>query len=77
MPFGRPFLDHVLHNLADAGVTHVCLVTAPVHEEVRAYYGALPTDRVRVRCAIQAAPRGTADAVAAAVARPHQHMGTC
>ncbi len=44
MPFGRPFLDHVLHNLADAGITDACIVTAPVHEEVRAYYGALPTD---------------------------------
>src|SRR3954464_3588599 len=66
MPFGRPFLDHVLHNLADAGVTDACIVTAPVHEEVRAYYAALPTTRLRVTCALQAAPRGTADAVAAA-----------
>jgi glucose-1-phosphate thymidylyltransferase len=66
MPFGRPFLDHVLHNLAEAGVTRACLVTAPAHEEVRAYYGALPTTRLEVECAIQATPRGTADAVAAA-----------
>jgi glucose-1-phosphate thymidylyltransferase len=66
MPFGRPFLDHVLHNLAEAGVTDVCLVTAPVHDEVRAYYGALATDRIHVRSVIQASPRGTADAVAAA-----------
>jgi glucose-1-phosphate thymidylyltransferase len=66
MPFGRPFLDHVLHNLAEAGVAHACLVTAPAHEEVRAYYGALPTARLSIECAIQATPRGTADAVAAA-----------
>jgi glucose-1-phosphate thymidylyltransferase len=66
MPFGRPFLDHVLHNLAEAGVTDVCLVTAPVHDEVRAYYGALATHRIRVSCTIQATPRGTADAVSAA-----------
>jgi glucose-1-phosphate thymidylyltransferase len=66
MPFGRPFLDHVLHNLAEAGVTEACLVTAPAHDEVRAYYGALPTARLRVACVIQTTPRGTADAVAAA-----------
>jgi dTDP-glucose pyrophosphorylase len=66
MPFGRPFLDHVLHNLAEAGVTRACLVTAPAHDEVRAYYGALPTSRLAIECAIQASPRGTADAVAAA-----------
>ena len=49
MPFGRPFLDHVLHNLAEAGVTRACLVTAPAHDEVRAYYGALPTTRLADR----------------------------
>jgi glucose-1-phosphate thymidylyltransferase len=66
MPFGRPFLDHLLHNLAEAGVTRACLVTAPAHEEVRAYYRALPTSRLSIECTIQPSPRGTADAVAAA-----------
>jgi glucose-1-phosphate thymidylyltransferase len=66
MPFGRPFLDHVLHNLAEAGVTRACLVTAPAHDEVRAYYRSLLTTRLQIECAIQAEARGTADAVAAA-----------
>ncbi|MEO6528571.1 MAG: nucleotidyltransferase family protein [Gemmatimonadaceae bacterium] len=65
--FSRPFLDYVISALADAGVTDVVLVIGPEHEEVRRYYEitAVPS-RVRVRFAIQAEPKGTADAVHAA-----------
>ena len=66
MPVGRPFLDYLLSALADAGFTEVCLVTGPEHESVRAHYDGLKTTRVRISHAIQAEPRGTADAVAAA-----------
>ena len=69
MPLGgRPFLDHVLTRLADAGLTDVCLVIGPEHEAVRAYYGGLAPERIAVSFAVQAEPRGTADAVAAAEA---------
>lgn len=66
---GRPFLDYVLAALADAGYRRVCLVIGPEHTQVRTYY----TEKVRptrltVEFAIQAEPRGTADAVAAAEA---------
>lgn len=67
MPLGgRPFLDHVLTNLADAGLTHVCLVIGPEHTGVRDYYNGLALDRVTIEFAEQAEPLGTADAVAAA-----------
>lgn len=67
MPLGgRPFLDHVLTRLADAGLVDACLVIGPEHTGVRDYYENLPTSRVRVSFAEQAEPRGTADAVAAA-----------
>ncbi|MGC3954320.1 MAG: sugar phosphate nucleotidyltransferase [Propionicimonas sp.] len=67
MPLGgRPFLDHVLHRLAGAGLTDLCLVIGPEHQAVRDYYDALPLRRVRISYAVQAEPRGTADAVAAA-----------
>lgn len=67
MPVGdRPFLDHSLSRLADAGITDVCLVVAPDHDEIRAHYEAQPLSRVRVSYAVQDEPRGTADAVAAA-----------
>lgn len=67
IPVGRPFLDYVLSNLADAGYRHVCLVVAPDHELIRRYYEeeARP-DRIAVRFAVQQNPNGTADAVAAA-----------
>lgn len=68
IPIGRPFLDHVISALADAGLTDICLVIGPEHEPVRAYYGALPLTRVRVHFAIQPQPLGTADAVLAAEA---------
>jgi glucose-1-phosphate thymidylyltransferase len=64
---GRPFLDYVLSNLADAGVTDVALVVAPEHGEARRYY---PTgaelSRIRLSFVVQPEALGTADAVLAA-----------
>ena len=65
MPFGRPFLDFVLHSLAEAGVGEVALVLGPEHEQVREYYRTLPTSRIAVDFVEQAQPLGTADAVLA------------
>ena len=63
----RPFLDYALSALADAGIRRVCLVIAPEHHEIRGYYeGKGRPQRVSVEFAIQARPRGTADAVVAA-----------
>jgi glucose-1-phosphate thymidylyltransferase len=64
--FGRPFLDWVLSALADAGIRDICLVIAPDHNEIRNYYSRLTLTRVRVSFAVQAEPRGTADAFLAA-----------
>ena len=66
MPFGRPFLDHVLHSLADAGVRDIGLVVGPEHTQMREYYGALETRRVAIALVTQELPLGTADAVASA-----------
>jgi dTDP-glucose pyrophosphorylase len=67
IPIGRPFLDYVLSTLADAGITDVCLVIGPEHHQIREYYGrTVAPERVRVHFAVQAEPRGTADAVLAA-----------
>jgi glucose-1-phosphate thymidylyltransferase len=67
IPFRRPFLDYVLSALADAGCRAVCLVIGPDQGVVRDYYTReRPPERVRVSFAMQAEPRGTADAVLAA-----------
>ncbi|MGP9538263.1 nucleotidyltransferase family protein [Brachybacterium sp. AOP43-C2-M15] len=63
---GRPFLDYVLSVLADVGVTEVCLVIGPEHDVLREYAARASGGRVHVTTAVQAEPRGTADAVAAA-----------
>ncbi|WP_231928222.1 sugar phosphate nucleotidyltransferase [Devriesea agamarum] len=63
---GRPFMDYLLSSLADAGFTEVCLVIGPEHDAVREYVCSLPASRLKVTTAIQAEPKGTADAVAAA-----------
>jgi dTDP-glucose pyrophosphorylase len=67
VPVGRPFLDYVLSSLADAGITDAILVIGAEHEAVRRYFTltARP-ERIRVAFAIQAEPKGTADAVLAA-----------
>ncbi len=66
IPVGRPFLDHAMSALADAGITDVCLVIGPEHDAIRQYYASVPLERVRVHFAVQATPNGTAGAVAAA-----------
>ena len=63
---GRPFLDYVLSELADVGITEVCLVIGPEHEALREYAASRTGGRLTVTTAVQEEPRGTADAVAAA-----------
>lgn len=63
---GRPFVEHVISALADAGLTEVCLVIGPEHGLVREHFAALDTSRVTISFAVQDEPLGTADAVAAA-----------
>jgi dTDP-glucose pyrophosphorylase len=63
---GRPFLDYVISALADVGVRDVCLVIGPEHDALREYAARTTGGRVTVTTAVQAEPRGTADAVAAA-----------
>ena len=60
---GRPFLDHVLSGLADAGLTDVCLVVRPGYEAIRAHYTAHRPRRLRLSFAIQPEPLGTAHAL--------------
>jgi dTDP-glucose pyrophosphorylase len=63
IPIDRPFLDYVLHALAEAGYKDVCLVIGPEHQAVRDYYNSLKTTRVKVHYGIQEKPLGTANAV--------------
>ncbi|QCV88232.1 nucleotidyltransferase family protein [Acidipropionibacterium jensenii] len=62
----RPFLDHVISTLADAGYDQICLVIGPEHQMIRDYYDGQHTSRVTISYAVQAEPLGTADAIAAA-----------
>lgn len=67
MPLGgRPFLDHSLSRLADAGLSDICLVIGPEHRGIRDHYDALDLERIDILYAVQEEPLGTADAVAAA-----------
>lgn len=63
---GRPFLDHVLSALADAGCPDVVLVVGPGHACARARYARPLLQRVTVRFVVQEEATGTAHAVLAA-----------
>lgn len=64
---GRPFLDHVLSALADAGCHDICLVVAPEHQAMADYFNGLGRpSRVRITFAVQPIADGTARAVLAA-----------
>ena len=60
---GRPFLDHVISSLADAGISDVCLVIGTDHDAIREHFALRPPRRVRVSFAVQHEPTGTADAL--------------
>ena len=62
---GRPFIDHVLGSLADAGLREIALVVAPDHEALRAHFRAAPPSRVQITFVIQPDALGTANAVLA------------
>lgn len=63
---GRPFLDHVISEMADAGFTDICLVIGPEHDVIKDYYDNVEKERVKISYAVQVEPLGTADAVASA-----------
>lgn len=64
---GRPFLDHTLQAVLDAGLRDFCLIVPPGASAIRKYYQAVgeALGDASVRFAVQAEPLGTADAVAA------------
>jgi dTDP-glucose pyrophosphorylase len=66
IPIDGPFLDYVLTSLADAGCQRVCLVVGPDHKALRDHYTRLSGGRLEFDFAVQPAPLGTADALAAA-----------
>lgn len=68
MPIGgRPFLDYVIHAVADAGLDRVALVVAPDHDLLAQHYREVVRPvRVRIEFVVQREARGTADAVLAA-----------
>ncbi len=60
---GRPFLDHVLASLADAGISRVVLVIGPAHDVIREHYAEHPPTRLQLAFATQREPTGTATAL--------------
>ena len=67
MPIGRHVLvDYIVCALADAGITRIVMVVPPEHEAFRAHFERTALTRVEVSFAVQAEPKGTADALAAA-----------
>ncbi len=67
---GRPFLDFQIQRLIEAGCVEICLVLArertPMHDRYERLAAAL--DEIRLAFAVQAEPKGTADALLAAEA---------
>jgi glucose-1-phosphate thymidylyltransferase len=62
---GRPFLDHVLGSLVEAGIESVVLVVGTSHDLIRNHYTTTPPHHLTIEFVVQPAPRGTADAVLA------------
>ena len=67
IPVGRPFLDHTLQALLDAGLRRFCLIVPPGASAIRRYYEAVAerVEEAEIRFAVQPEPLGTANAVLA------------
>ena len=66
---GRPFLDYLLSDIADAGITSAGLVIGPEHDALRRQYSdEQAPSRIHVSFVIQPEALGTANAVLAAEA---------
>jgi len=67
IPMGRPFLDHGIQAMLDAGLNDFCLIVPPGASVLRAYYEAVADrlDGATIAFAVQPEPLGTANAVAA------------
>jgi glucose-1-phosphate thymidylyltransferase len=65
IPIGRPFLDHTLQALLDAGCRDFCLIVPPGASILRKYYEAVAEqlDGATIDFAVQPEPLGTAHAV--------------
>lgn len=61
--FGRPLLCYLVHHLHERGVEEVWVTAGHLGDQIEAYLATLPTD-ARLRCHVEARPRGTAGAVA-------------
>ena len=67
MPIGpHRLIDYSLSALADAGIRRAVLVVAPEHQEFARHVEQLAPRRLGIGFAVQAEPKGTADAVASA-----------
>jgi len=67
IPFrGAPFIAYVATALADAGIGEICLVVRPWPDPIRAWAESVETRRVRLTCAVQEEPLGSAHALLAA-----------
>ena len=67
IPIDRPFLDYVLHVVAEAGYRRICFIIGAEHSPIRDYYTkTIQAKRLQFSFAIQEKPLGTANAVAAA-----------
>ena len=66
IPMGRPFLDHTLQALLDAGVRDFCLIVPPGASAIRKYYEAVAEqlEDATIAFAVQSEPLGTSHAVA-------------
>ena len=62
IPIERPFIDYLLHDLAEAGIARVVVVIGPEHEAMRRHCRELTTSRLEIATAVQERPLGTADA---------------
>jgi glucose-1-phosphate thymidylyltransferase len=63
---GRPFLDHVLSSLGEAGIAEVCLVVPPGRGPIQRAYERPAVSPMRISFAVQDRPLGTAEALLAA-----------
>lgn len=71
---GKPLMGQVVHNLKQAGITDLIIVTGPNQEQIRDYFGDGSQFGVKIQYTFQERPLGQANAIQTAEHLIHSHF---
>jgi len=60
---GKPFLEYIINDLIDVGISEICIVVGNLGNQIRDYFGNGNNFGIKIEFVVQEKPLGTADAL--------------